>query len=114
MYIILYMDCITSDKINNMAIVVSSVDKLKHYNTDNVIKDEHLPYFYKTVNIDNYFNLYKNMYINIYKDIPDKFVDKFKEIQTGFKNRFYMTKYDLYVKYVNIFTVVPIVKEFYY
>ena len=111
------MGCIKSDKINNMYIVASSnMDKLKHYNpvNDNVIKDEHLPYFYKTVNIDNYFNLYKNMYINIYKDIPDELEDKFKEIQTGFKNRFYMTKYDVYVKYANIFTVVPIVKEFYY
>ena len=54
------------------------------------------------------------MQIHIYKDIPDEIEDKFKEIQTGFKNRFYMTKYDLYVKYANIFTVVPIVKEFYY
>ena len=108
------MGCIKSDKINNMANVTSSVDILKHYNADNVIKDDNLPYFYKTVNIYNCFNLYKNMYRNIYKDVPDEMEDKFKEIQTGFKNRFYMTKYDLYVKYANIFTVVPIVKEFYY
>ena len=72
-----------------------------------VIKDL---YFYKTVVVENHYNIYKNLKADIYKDIPDEELDNFDNIKVTF-NGYYYIKNSMFSNYPNIFCVLPILKK---
>ena len=52
--------------------------------------------FYKSVEIDNYYNLYKNLKVDVYKDVPDEELDKYNNIIPSF-NGYYYIKNDMFI-----------------
>ena len=49
--------------------------------------------FYKSVVLENYYNIYKNLKVDVYKDIPDEEMDNFDNILPSF-NGYYYIKYE--------------------
>ena len=67
-------------------------------------------YFYKTVNIENYYNIYKNLKADIYKDVPDEELDNFDHIWYS-SNGYYYIHNNMFIKYSHLFSVLPIIEE---
>ena len=66
--------------------------------------------FYKSVVLENYYNIYKNLKVDVYKDIPDEEIENFDNILPSF-NGYYYIKNDMFNKYPHFFCVLPILEK---
>ena len=91
-----YINMCCLDKIDN-------IEQFKKVVTEDVC-------FYKSVVLENYYNIYKNLKVDVYKDIPDEEMDNFDNILPSF-NGYYYIKNDMFNKYPHFFCVLPILEK---
>jgi len=78
-----YSLVLTENKNNKYYIKSAMLDNLDTQDFKNsFVKDL---YFYKTVVIENYYNIYKNLKVDVYKDIPYEELKKLRQYNTLFQ-----------------------------
>ena len=103
-----YSLVLTENKNNKYYIKSAMLDNLDTQDFKNsFVKDL---YFYKTVVIENYYNIYKNLKVDVYKDIPDEELKNFDNITLS-SNGYYYIHNDVFIKYPHLFSVFPIIEK---
>ena len=81
---------------------IDNIEQFKNIVVENVC-------FYKSVVLENYYNLYKNLKVDIYKDVPEEALHNYDNIKVTF-NGYYYIKNSMFSNYPNLFCVLPILK----
>ena len=81
---------------------IDNIEQFKNVVVENVC-------FYKSVVLENYYNLYKNLKVDIYKDVPEEALHNYDNIKVTF-NGYYYIKNSMFSNYPNLFCVLPILK----
>ena len=86
--------------------MLGKIDNIEHFKKI-VVEDV---CFYKSVVLENYYNLYKNLKVDIYKDVPEEELHNYDNIKVTF-NGYYYIKNDMFNKYPHLFCVLPILEK---